>query len=82
TTLPLTSSSTIESNMVLTREQLKELLKKVTDGFKETAQSIKSETHVFPIELFYGKEEIAMLVILDNTNILADTIKNAAKIEV
>ncbi|CAG8811178.1 21714_t:CDS:2, partial [Dentiscutata erythropus] len=71
TTLPLASSSTIESNMTLTVEQLKEFLKKVTDGFKETAQFIKFEMH----------EKIVMLVALDNTNVLADIMKNAAKIE-
>ncbi|CAG8795659.1 26535_t:CDS:2, partial [Dentiscutata erythropus] len=140
TTLPLTSSNTTESNMTLTGDQLKELLKKVTDGFKETAQSIKSETHrsfeplflkrfttlenknkwhyelynirqeqnkrvdkysarfkrllakvdpakVLPEEyttrIYISglKEEIVMLIVLENTNILADAMKNVVKVE-
>ncbi|RHZ83560.1 hypothetical protein Glove_91g117 [Diversispora epigaea] len=51
---PLTPTES-ETTMSLSADQLKEILKKVTDGFKETAQTIKAETHVFPIGPFYGK---------------------------
>ena len=50
---PKTTSTT--TTMSMTDQQLKELLKKVTDGFKETAQSLKVENHIFPIESFHGK---------------------------
>jgi hypothetical protein len=55
---PLTPIITPEITMsapTLTADQLKDILKKVTEGFKETAQTLRSETHVFPIEPFHGK---------------------------
>lgn len=55
-TQPINNKTTSTTpTMSITDQQLKELLKKVTDGFKETAQSLKVENHIFPIEHFYGK---------------------------